>query len=98
MRTALLLFMLAACTSSSDPSACNGKGSYPGADTCARIKAAFDPKCPGIPFDCVKFLEGSQCKAGDSFCTEGVDKAAADLTAAASCEGTSQVKVSLRCF
>jgi hypothetical protein len=98
MRTALLLLLLSACTSSTEPSACNGKGSYAGADACARMKAAFDPKCPGIAFDCVKFLEGTQCKAEDSFCSEGVDTAATDLSGAASCEATSQVNVSLRCY
>ncbi len=91
----LLVVVLAAC--SSDPEECNSKGSYAGADTCGKLKAAWDAKCGAIgAFDCAALLAGTACNPQKSFCKEGVDKLVSDVNAAsADCAG---IKANVVCF
>jgi hypothetical protein len=95
--SALAAFAIAC---SSDPAACNDKGRLSGAETCTRLKAAFDEKCSqtGLAFDCNSYLSKTQCTQTLSFCTEGVDKGAADWRSAADCQAVRDIQVRLVCF
>src|SRR5688572_22432972 len=72
--------LLCAPACSSDPDACNDKGSYAGSEGCEKMKRAFDAKCSAqnLSFNCDKYLEaasGGRCSSRKRLCAEGVDQA-----------------------
>ena len=96
----ILVATFGAACGSSDPSACNGKGSYEGPDACGRLKSAIDAKCAasGASFDCDKYLANTSCRSTRKFCREGVDKAVSDVNAAPSCADALTVQLRSFCF
>jgi hypothetical protein len=90
------VFVLVAACSSADPEACASKGSYAGADTCGKLKAAWDAKCSSLGvFDCNALLAGTPCNPQKSFCKQGVDQLVTDVNAATDCAA---VKANVVCF
>jgi hypothetical protein len=89
---------LVAC-GSSEPEACHGAGSYSGADTCAKLKAAIEAKCSGrAVFDCEKYLAGTSCTPSRKFCREGVDRGVANVNGSADCSAALRVSLGSYCF
>jgi hypothetical protein len=96
----LFLLLVAAACGSSDPPACNGKGSYSGAETCGKIKSAILAKCAGsgVVFDCDRYLANTSCSSSRRFCGEGVDKAVANVNGAVDCTAALKVQLGSYCF
>lgn len=86
-----------ACGSETEPVACEGSGSLPGDEACARLAEAFAAKCQA-QVRCDVFVRNSGCTTTDRYCEAGVERALADFAAAPSCEVANAVTVRLICF
>ena len=93
---AAVVGILACSSTAEDP--CSGKGTAKGTDLCASMQTPIEAKCGASSFNCETLLAGSGCKTTDTYCKPGVEKAIADLNAAADCDAVKKVTFAYVCY